>query len=416
MRTLGFSLLLALTLPAVGTVGGPSAARAAPSAADPAAAVLACDKVDFQACPALLQASASRGPALEALVTALQAPATPVAQKVKAATALAALDARERKDALHAAAQAAQGTPEHIDFLVAAARLGDERTVAGLRAHLTATGTPRGRLLAAGALGLLRAKEAVADLLKAVEDPSQPRMQAEAARALGLIGDSAAEPALMELAGGPKVYGPARAQALEALAALHSERAVVLATQLVDFPARDVGRAALRLIAAVPQPWSEPAVLFGLETPGLRGHAARAAVAGDLKSAGKVLLALIQRDDLEDEERREVLHAIGQLKPPGAGPALVQRLKTAPPPIQVQILKALPQVGDKTVVPELVPLLRSQEIAVVHTAVYALENLTGRRLGADEPAWRRYVGDVPRAADSPDAGPSSAPPDAPRRP
>ena len=213
-----------------------------------------------------------------------------------------------------------------------------------------------------------------------------------------MIGDPAAIADLLALAVRPRVYVPARVQALSALAALHAASALPVATQLVDAPARDVGRAALRLLAAVPTSWSEPAVIFALDVPGLRGEAALAAAALGSKACGVRLIAALKRDDLEPEERVYVLQALGKLQPPGAGPALLARLDQAKSDEQVLLLHAMPEVGDQTVVPQLVDRLATADAAMANHLIFALENLTGQHLGPDLAAWRAFAG--PQAAKS----------------
>ena len=58
----------------------------------------------------------------------------------------------------------------------------------------------------------------------------------------------------------------------------------------------------------------------------------------------------------------------------------------------MRILRLLPALGDKTIVADLVPLLRLDSKFLVNHVVFALENLTGMRFGSDEKPWREYVG------------------------
>ena len=391
--------LLAPTLPAC-LLSAALSFAALPAYADLDTDVLACEVVDFQACPALLKLAATRGTAaVPALGKVLADSQQPIAQRLRAATALAMLDGREQLPAFKAAAASLQGKPELIDILVNQSRLGDVSVAPVLIGLTKGDQTPRTRTLAAGALGLLHHKPAVPALLELLKTDDQPRVQAEAAHALGLLGDSTAVPALLAMACLPKLYVPARVSAIDALAALHSPLAVVLATQLIDAPTRDIGRAALRVLQAAPTPWAAPAVLFALDTPGLRGEAARAAVAMRLTAAHQKLIDAAVRDDLDAQERVWLLHALGKLQPAGAGPALMKRLQTATSEEKVQILHALPSVADKTVVPDLVTLLQTTQAqepaearALANHVIFALENLTGQNLGPDVKAWRVFAG------------------------
>lgn len=360
--------------------------------ADLATEVLECPTLDFQDCAPLLKLAASRGQPIQALAAVLTDAAQKPETRVRAAVALSMLDAKEQLPALRQASTALQGKPEQIEILVARSRLGDTEVAAPLLDVLQHSADARARTIAAGSLGLLRHKPAVPVLIELLKADDQTRLQAEAAHALGLIGDPAAVPPLLAMAAQPRLYLPARVQAVDALAALKAPSAVVLATQLLDAPARDIGRAALHVLQAVPTAWAEPAVLFALDTPGLRGEAARAAVTMRLTSAHEKLMADAVRDDLEPQERVWLLFALGKLQPPGAGPILLKRLGKAGEDEKVQILHALPAVGDKTVVPELVGLLHDADKSLANHVIYALENLTGQNLGPDEKAWRTYAG------------------------
>jgi HEAT repeat protein len=365
----------------------PAAALAAP-----ADDVLQCAVLDYSACPALLQAAAARADAVTALAAVAVAADTAPDRRAKAAIALQLLDARDQKPALAKAAQLLEGKAEHIDVAAAQARLGDPAAIPALRQHLKSPDV-RTQTLAAAGLGVVRAKEAVPDLMPLTEAAVQPRVQAAAAQALGHIGDPAAERALLVLASRADAYSPARAHALDALAAIGSRPGLALATLLVDASKRDVGRAALRVVQAVHELWAEPAVQFALTTPGLRAEGCKAAAAVRTKGLGRDLLALLEAPDLDADERLWLLHALGKIQPPGAGPAVLKKLKAEPPGQgRVLIVGALAEIGDRTVVPDLVQMLPDRDKRFVDHLVTTLEKLTGQNLGPDEPAWRRYAG------------------------
>jgi HEAT repeat protein len=376
---------------AAGKVEPAPAATAAGQQAPTARQILACASVDF-ACPALLQAAAARTEPCKQLAQMLGDPAIPNADKAKAALALSLLDARDQLDALHAAASGLQGQPEQADLLAAQARMGDVRAAGGLMALVGKTTDQRARLLAVGGLGLLHHKPAAAVLAELLKRDDEPRVQAEAARALGLLGESGVAAPLLAMAARPRVYPPSRVHALGALASLKVSAAVPLAVMLVDTADRDVGRAALQVLTAMPAPWVEPIVLFALEVPGLRGQAARAAVAIDCKACGARVASAVHNGDHEPGERAFALQALGQLKPQGAAAAVLARVAKAGADEQVQLLHALPIIEDKTVVPTLVELLASTKPELVSHVVFALENLTGQHLGPDVAAWRKYAG------------------------
>lgn len=363
--------------------------------------VAACESADFQRCPALQTAAASRKAEIPALAAKLVAEATPPAARAKLALGLAMLDAREHKDALEAAAKQLKGMPELADVRAAQARLGDPRATPDLL-QLVANGQPlRGRLLAAGALGVLHAKEAAEPLIEALGDPKVPRMQAESAAALAAIGDARAEVPLANLAGAPGAFVPARTEALRALSRLSPARARTLALLLVAHPSAELGRTAVDVLRTHWVPWAEPAVLAALDLPGRRGSAARVAADRQLSALGAKLLAMVPGGDLAPDELVFVLDAVGKLKPAGSSQVLLKRLQgEAPVDEKIELLKTFPKLGDLTILADLVPFLGDAENRIVANAVYALENLSGQHLGPDIKAWRRFTGLDPMPKDS----------------
>lgn len=390
-RLLTSIALLALLVPTLGT--------AAPLASDGALAILACERIDRANCPALSAALEQKVATAAALVAWLaKATAADARGMSRAAVALATLGDQSQASVLHtAAAKLPDGSETRVELLAAAARLGDKSAATGLLAQL-AKGSPRTRVVAAGALGLLRAKQAVPTLIAALNDASQLRLQASAAQALGLIGDDRALEPLIALAGRPKVFTPARIQALDALATFRARAAVPLATQLIDHAEREVGRAALRLLTAVPTRYVEPAIAFALKTPLLRGEAARAAVAMEANTLGPLILDAAVDPGLTADERTWVLHALGTYPPTDTAARLMDRFELAEAEERKVLLKALPEVGDRSVVPRLVRALERTEGEVANYVVYALENLTEQRFGADLKAWREIAGAAEKAS------------------
>lgn len=361
------------------------------SYADLADDVLACERIDFGNCPALLKAAAAKADVLKKLAALVRAPTTAAATRIKAAEALSMLDAREEKDALQDGAKALANLPGEVDLLAAQARLGDPRAIDGLMRSLKSS-DQRTKVLAAGSLGILKHKGAVPLLIELVAAQSPGRIQAAAAHALGLIADPTAESALIALVAEAQAYVPARVAGLDALAALGSEKAFVLATLLIDVPARDVGRAALRLLATAPSVWIEPAIMYAMATPGLRGEAAKIIASMQIAALGPLVVQTAQQPDLDQDEKLWVYTALGKLHPQGAAAVLMARLPNAPQDEQILILKTLPGVGDRTVIPDLIALLHNSNKELVNYAVYSLERLTGQNLGSDQEAWRHYAG------------------------
>lgn len=365
---------------------------AVPARADLGDDIAACEPLEFSSCVALQKAAASRKPEIALLAKKLAATETPAAVIAKLALALALLDGREHTDALQAAAQRLAGKPEVADVRAAQARLGDPRATPVLLELAKPGNAPHAQLLAVGSLGLLRAHEALPVLLQLVVDDAQPQVQAEAARALASIADKAAAPVLLAVAGRPEAFVPARAEALHALARVGSTAAASLAVLLADHPSAALARAALDVLGAVWQPWMTPAVVAAAAMPGLRAEAARLAGAQGVAEVTPLLVQAVVSGSAQPDEIAALLEAIGVLKPTGVAAALVGRLSQAGKAEKILILHALPKLGDRTVVPDLVVFLQDADNQIVSNTVYALENITGRNLGPDVAAWRKFAG------------------------
>lgn len=389
-RVAPVGLLLALILPQAAHAG----------VADD---VLACKDLNLQACPALSAAAASRKGGVTALAQAVQDARRPGADRGKLAMALALLDAREQVPILEVAAKTLQGEPAEVELYAALARLGSAAATAPLLQMLQESKDLRVRSVAAAALGQLRAAEARPALLAALAPDQPPRLQQAAVQALGRIANAADEATLIDFAGRAKVFPPARAAALEALASMGSSQAVVLATMLIDAPQRDVGRAALLVLQRASDAkcaeWQVPAVAIGLDTPGLRAEAARTATLKPHPDLQAELLRALVADGLDDAEFRALVTAVVERKPLGAASGLVQHLRRLTPERQAIALQGLAELKEPAVAKDLLPWLANPDAQVAGFALYALKALTGKDAGRDQAAWRRELGlDAPAAA------------------
>lgn len=358
--------------------------------AGPGADVLACARLDQSVCPALKLALVSPAKAAPELIAVLEAADTEAGRRAKAGIALGLLLGDKAAAPLLAAAKKQPiGSTAQADLYGAAARAGAKEAAPALMKLLTA-GSRRDKVIACGALAVLGHKAAGPKLVPLLADDNAPRLQAAAAKALRAVGDASAAPALLALAADPTGFVPARRAALLALAKLSPKTALVTATRLIDHPTRSLGRAALAVIGAAPVRWTEPAVAFALQTPGLRGEAGLAAA--KMKTLGRAVLVAALAADLSAHERAWLLHALTQLRPLGAGMALMETFGKLDDAARIEVLKTLPALKDRTVVPALVRELERDRKPVANYVVYALENLTGERLGGSVKAWRKYAG------------------------
>ena len=357
--------------------------------AGPGTDLLRCVHMDQTTCPALQLALASPTAAAAEVGKALTDPKTSAKQVANAGVALGLLLGKKSGPVLYKAAQAhSKGSLTRVELMAAAARNGAKEAASELVAALDDS-NPRAQILAVGGLLMLKHKAAGPKVQQLLKHKSG-HVQAAAARALKQIGGDAAVTPLLDLAGTANAFIPARTLALEALQKIAPKRALSVAARLVDHPSRAIGRAALNVIGAAPVRWTAPVIRFGLETPGLRGRAGLAAAAH--KSLGREVLVAALATDLTDDERSWLLHALGQLRPLGAGQALVGRLDKLTEAAKIEVLKTLPTLKDQTVVPPLVKALETTKGKVANYIIYALENVSGQRLGDNLDAWRSYAG------------------------
>ncbi|MCO4761103.1 MAG: HEAT repeat domain-containing protein [Myxococcales bacterium] len=393
LRIAGLSLAL-LVLPNVATAGD-------------GADLLTCARLDQSVCPALKLALANPVDAAAELRDVLQGPTSTAADRIKAGVALGILMGKRAGPTLLKAALAQPaGSEARVELLAAAARGGAKEAVPELMTLLK-SGKPPHQVMAIGGLTMLGHKPAAAHLLPLLKDTAHPRLQAAAAFGLTTLGDKSAVPALVSLASTPKLFVRTQVAALNALAKLDPKAGLTTAARLVQHPAHQVGRAALRVIAAAPARWTQPMVIYALKTPGLRGYGADSAAA--MKALKQQVLIAALALDLSVDERARLMRALITLKPLGAAVALMGIFGKVDNTARIEILKTLPKLNDKTVVPALVRELERGRKPVANYAVYALENLTGERLGDNVAAWRKFAGLDDKPGDGSASKPTAAP-------
>ncbi|MEQ1898898.1 MAG: HEAT repeat domain-containing protein [Vicinamibacterales bacterium] len=213
-------------------------------------------------------------------------------------------------------------------FAYALQRSGDARATGSLRALLTSSGR-YSRTLAMQGLGLLKAGDAVPDLLRVLTaQPVDRGLAVESVRALRRIGDAQAAPALLALAGDGRSEPSLRLEAIEALGSMPASTGI--GDALLDLLSeRDANvRAAAFLALASLDPDAFLSAIAGLEADGdWRVRAAQAEAIGRLPAA-RALPALLGR--LTDPDQRvvaPVLKALAATRSPEALAALMAGLK-----------------------------------------------------------------------------------------
>lgn len=377
-----------------------ASATAAPTTALAGAGLdcLACATVDRSTCPALERALAAPDitrAELGAWLSKAPADATTVR---RAAAVLSMLGGPAAESALLAAAKRFADSPEvAVDLWAAAARSGQSEGAMAARetlASLASKGSPHQKQVAISNLSALDDKR-VLDVARRSLDPAEQRLCVAAIGAIGRHGDVSDAPALLRLARADTMVVPVRRAALQALADLKAESAVVVASLLVGHPQRSVGVAALAVLAAVPQRWTAPVVGWALDVEGLEIAAAKAAVALADPNLAARTLAVATSTVRPLAVHEALLEAVVVLQAPRAGARLLQHQVALDEASRVATLRAIARLGDRTVIPALIDGLPNARGDVANFTVAALETLTGQRLGGDVAAWKVWLRGTP---------------------
>ncbi|MEO8846453.1 MAG: HEAT repeat domain-containing protein [Kofleriaceae bacterium] len=244
-------------------------------------------------------------------------------------------------------------------------KLGDARAVPSLLARIHDRSDAL-RTSVANALGDLHDARAVRALIDSVlRDPSAT-VRAQAAAALGRIGDITALPQLVAALGDPEHW--VRLRALEAIEAVTPEDTSALEVALDD-PNRDVRfRAALALdrLGMLEQAFVD---LGGDDD--LR----RIAAQDRLVAVGRAGLSerfIGHFEDPNPRVRARIVAVLGAVANPAHTPALVKRLGDGDPAVRTEAIAALAAIGNEATATALIPVMRDAAPAETAAATAAL--------------------------------------------
>ena len=208
-------------------------------------------------------------------------------------------------------------------------------------------------------LGMLRNKAAAAKLAELLTRPETPAFHAlAAAKALAMIGDRAAGPALMTAAGHSDIE--VRRASIRGLGVLGDTAAIPLLVELLsDTP----------VLAAVTD------ALGAIDDPRTLDP----------------LWAMLRAEDLPDEVRRSVLQAFARRRVETAVPELLAMLRDKDSPLLVDVIRALGEIRDERSFARLIEALESERPEVVGAANTALCAISGRHFDPDPAHWKRWL-------------------------
>ena len=225
------------------------------------------------------------------------------------------------------------------------------------RDGLTATS---GAVLAAsaGALGKLKDAASIDALVRLVSDPRHPIMvRLEVVDALRRLGDPTVA-ALLFLQ-----FRWAEPMVVHKLVTAFGEIAPpALATFLTDELTGDYSREAMVALARLKNPETVPA-----------------------------LVGLFDRTDIRSQTQHLLFWALGEMKDPGAVPALLVQLRASDTDRATRAAEALGTIGAKSAVRPLIDQLSNPDAGVTDMVVWALEKITGQTFEKDRTLWDAWL-------------------------
>lgn len=213
------------------------------------------------------------------------------------------------------------------------------------------------------------------------------RVQAEAARALGPLGDRrAVDPLIQVLGAGPGLVAWAAAQSLGELGDRRAVGPLIATLRTWSLVQRDRAATALGALG-------DPAAIPALEPLVRRGSRAAGAALRRLGAAGVRARFLAELADPRPARRQGAATALGTLGDPEAGPGLLTAVADPVAGVRGAVVWALGQLEDRQALDALHTALADSDVRVRHYATGALRRLAAAR--SVEPlaeALRRGVG------------------------
>jgi HEAT repeat protein/cyclophilin family peptidyl-prolyl cis-trans isomerase len=273
-------------------------------------------------------------------------------------------------------------------------RINDARAVPALLDLLKGDGQLT-RAFAARGLGQLKAQTAAAPLVAAIDNAGEATaVRIQAVRAMALIGDASAAPAMRRLIVSPKTDQNLQLEAVTALGQLRSPEVTDLLIDLVSAPWASVRAAALRSLANTDVDTFMSA-LSGLEPD--QHWSVRASLATTLGDLGRERAAAPLTSMLRDADQRvipAVLDALAKIGAADAAGEMTSRLSADDPAVRAAAARGLATL--KT--PKAVPLLleafkRAQGDGLYMARTAALDALVSLDGNAARPALTAALSD-----------------------
>ncbi len=247
----------------------------------------------------------------------------------------------------------------------------------------------RNRIYAANALGTLGRSESVAELIKALNDPTMA-VQSAAAGNLGRIGvPSAVDPLIrrsLVVVTAPSV----RAACAKALGQLTNSRAIAPLSILMHHKAAIVRLAATRAVGMLNNTTVVPLLIQRTQDETLQKTVINSLVSLGDSRAIPALGLIAKRSEHTLELRKHALWALGQWSIPEVFKVIGSLLQSDDTTIVTATVTALGRARATAAVDALIPLLNAPNNDLAQTTLWALQTITGKKYGPDPGAWELW--------------------------
>jgi HEAT repeat protein len=246
------------------------------------------------------------------------------------------------------------------------------------------------KITAVVGLGRTGSPGAVEPLLTALGH-FHPKVKSGAARSLGQIGDSRATPVLMVMLADPIHRSPVRLAVVEALGHIGDTTAVPMLLLALGDGVTGVRVAAITSLGRLKDPRAIGALSLLLRQPELALPVARALMTMGHSEAQPALLRAIRTETLSREVREACFTALGSLGSGSTVSALTPFLAGEDREVARWAASALGRIGNRGAAPALLDAMRVDDPALRDMAAWALQQISGKKLGLDVEVWQRWV-------------------------
>ena len=245
------------------------------------------------------------------------------------------------------------------------------------------------RVLATTALGLTRNAAAVTPLMRLLTD-SHPKVQANAARSLGAIGNERATMALATMLADPVTRAPVRHAVAESLGRLGDPKAVAILLQATGETEPQIRKAAIVSLGQLKDPRAVRVLALLTRDAELREVAIRAL--GQIAHVDGLasLLRIAKEPGADPITVKQAFWALGEIKSESTVAALKPYLAAKDTQMVKLACDALGRVRLPSATQALIDTLHHADRDTREMAAWALQQLTGVNLGTDVGRWEEW--------------------------